>query len=139
MHPTKPIASLAAALALALCACWDAPSGPEERTVYVIQAGGGEQFRILLEDPALVAEAERHLRSGRVGVISGTLAAGDGGFNMPYRWHLVPASVHFPDVAIELCDGRPSFVENELDYWLGRVGAYCPWGARVLRRVSSSP
>jgi hypothetical protein len=72
------------------------------------------------------------MASGRVGVISGQLAAGDGGFNAPWSWHLVPSSVTAPDLAIELCDGRPSFVQNDLTYWMQSVKQFCPWGARVV-------
>jgi hypothetical protein len=31
----------------------------------------------------------------------------------------------------ELCDGRPSFVEADLAYWLGTVGRFCPWASYV--------
>ena len=68
------------------------------------------------------------------GVVSGTLRAGDGDFNAPWSWHWEPESVHTPDLAIEVCDGRPSMVEDDLAYWLGTVKQFCPWGARVVRR-----
>jgi hypothetical protein len=105
----------------------------EEKTaVFVIEVAGEEQFRLLLEDPEKIAEAKRFMESGRVGVIAGRLAAGDGGFNAPFSWHLVPASVEFPDVAIEVCDGRPSDVEADLDYWLNTVQQFCPWSAQII-------
>jgi hypothetical protein len=37
------------------------------------------------------------------------------------------------EVTIELCDGRPSDLDAELDYWAGTVKRYCPWGARPIR------
>ena len=36
---------------------------------------------------------------------------------------------------VELCDGRPSFVEDDLDYWLDTVKQYCPWGVEVAARL----
>ena len=60
------------------------------------------------------------------------LYAGDGGFNSPWSWHLDPATIEVPDLAIEVCDGRPSMVEADLPYWLSSVKAFCPWGARVV-------
>jgi hypothetical protein len=35
-------------------------------------------------------------------------------------------------MAIELCDGRPSFVEESLFYWLLTVGSYCPWSSQIV-------
>ncbi|MEM4471678.1 MAG: hypothetical protein QXN61_05775, partial [Zestosphaera sp.] len=36
------------------------------------------------------------------------------------------------DATIELCDGMPSFVESELEYWLNVVKRYCPWNTKVI-------
>lgn len=78
---------------------------------------------------------EARLESGREGVVLGRLAAGDGGFNAPRSWHMVPGTVETPDAAIEVCDGIPSMAEADLDYWLDTVGRFCPWGARVVERL----
>lgn len=75
------------------------------------------------------------MEAGTEGVISGELLPGDGGFNEPWSWHLDPATVHAPDFAIEVCDGRPSMVEGDLGYWLGTLGQFCPWGAKVVART----
>ncbi len=64
----------------------------------------------------------------------GTLARGDGGFNMPWSWHLLPKTVEVADFTIELCDGRPSMVEADLDYWVDTVKQFCPWGGRLVER-----
>lgn len=112
-----------------------AAPAPDAPATFEVQVSG-ESFSIHLIEPAQISAATQALASGRVGVISGTLATGDGGFNEPYGWHMVPQSVHFPDLAIEVCDGRPnSDVEGNLAYWLDNIGQYCPWGARVIRRV----
>ncbi|MGH8906323.1 MAG: hypothetical protein ACRD0K_07375 [Egibacteraceae bacterium] len=104
----------------------------DQAVVFVVEVAGEERFRLLLEDPEKIAEAKRVMEAGRVGVVSGRLAAGDGGFNAPFHWHLAPSSVEFPDVAIELCDGRPSDVEADLDYWLNNVRRFCPWSAKIV-------
>ncbi len=124
--------NLVVALCLLLVAC-DTPTEPDGSAVFRVEVEG-ENFRILLRDLNQIAEAQQHLLSGRVGVLSGTLRAGDGSFNSPYSWHLDPATVHFPDAAIELCSGLPSFVEADLDYWLNTVRTYCPWGAKIVMR-----
>ena len=50
-------------------------------------------------------------------------------FNAGWSWHL--EDVEFVEVAIELCDGRPSDVEKESASYGG--GRYCPWGATIVR------
>jgi hypothetical protein len=41
-----------------------------------------------------------------------------------------PAETRLVEVVIEVCDGRPSYVQQHQDDY--RV--YCPWGARVIER-----
>jgi hypothetical protein len=36
------------------------------------------------------------------------------------------------EATIEVCDGLPSFVEEDLAEWLASVGQYCPWSARLV-------
>ena len=112
----------------------DAPVAPARR-IYVVEVTG-ERFRIALERPEQIARAETLLATGREGIVHGMLAHGDGGANHPYRWHLVPGTVTFPDVAMEVCSGRPrSDVEADPTYWVDQLGVYCPWGARIVRRA----
>ena len=92
-----------------------------------------EQFRVLLTEPQQIREARLLLNGAENKIVMGDLARGDGGFNQGYGWHLTPESVGFYDVTIELCDGRPSYVEEDLEYWLEAVKAYCPWSSRVVR------
>jgi hypothetical protein len=60
----------------------------------------------------------------------GPLVAGDGGFNAPWSWHIDPARTHLTEVAIEVCDGRPSYVEAHVEEYT-RTG-YCPWGGLIV-------
>jgi hypothetical protein len=36
------------------------------------------------------------------------------------------------EVAIEVCDGLPSYVEENVDEFVDRVGRYCPWAAQLV-------
>jgi hypothetical protein len=36
------------------------------------------------------------------------------------------------EVTIELCDGIPSHVEANLNYWVDTVGRFCPWNAGIV-------
>jgi hypothetical protein len=119
------------AVSLAACSTTLEPNDPIEAT-FVIEVSG-EEFRVQTSTAAQAAALRSRLQAGTRGVIMGTLVAGNGGFNSPWSWHLDAASVHAPDVAMELCDGRPSMVSADLTYWLGSVKVYCPWGAKVVR------
>lgn len=125
-------------LCIAACDSSDnTPNFPEGLVVFEVEVAEQETFRIALSSDAAITEAEQALNAGRVGVIIGDLAEGDGGFNTSYTWHLAPETVEFVDLAVEVCDGRPrSDVEKDLDYWINTVGTYCPWGAKVVRRLN---
>ncbi|MFW6151004.1 MAG: hypothetical protein ACOC6A_05660 [Chloroflexota bacterium] len=57
---------------------------------------------------------------------------GAGMHNAPWSWHLDPQQFGLAEMTIEVCDGTPQFVEEELDYWLDQVGQYCPWSAELV-------
>ena len=95
----------------------------------------GETFRMRVVDPAAIAEADA-LIGKPTKIIIGNLEAGNGnGDNIGWSWHLDPTSIHFGDMAVEVCDGLPSHIENDLDYWLVRVGYYCPWSGEIVKRL----
>jgi hypothetical protein len=112
----------------------------EDGAVFLVRACAsaenpdGEIFRALIRDPSVIATAQSLIGAGQQQIISSALIAGDGGFNAPWSWHLDPDTVGFSDLAIELCDGCPMFIEQDLDYWLNTVGHYCPWSTEVLQR-----
>jgi hypothetical protein len=57
---------------------------------------------------------------------------GQGDHNAPWNWHLDPELTQMAEITIELCDGAPSFVEANVDYFIDEVGQYCPWAAELL-------
>lgn len=88
----------------------------------------GERFVLRLTDPQTIERARANLRGQNQMFPSGPLRPGSGGFNAPWTWHLDPDQTRFVEAAIEICDGRPSYVEaHQPDY-----PTYCPWGARVV-------
>jgi hypothetical protein len=127
-------ALLALVVGLWLGACDESIFGPPEgAAVFEIEVSG-EVFQAAVVDSAQIRLLEDRVQGQQRGVISGELLPGDGGFNAGWGWHWDPESVHVSDLAIELCDGRPSMVQADLPYWLGTVQQYCPWGARVVAR-----
>jgi hypothetical protein len=120
------------ALALLITACGGdvAFLRPAPAQEFVIEVEG-ERFRLRTTNPATASALDARRHAGTLGVVAGRIVRGDGGFNAPWSWHLDPLSIEVPQVSIELCDGRPSMVQGDLDYWVDTVGRYCPWAARV--------
>ena len=115
-------------LALAAAGC-SSPTQPASSAEFVVDVAG-ERFILRLTDAETIAlaEANRLGRNSRFPL--GPLRAGNGGFNAPWTWHFDPSQTRLVELAIEVCDGRPSYVEeHKSDY-----PTYCPWGARVVGR-----
>jgi hypothetical protein len=124
-----------AALMIGAAACDGVLLYPEDMAVFEVEVAG-ERFRIGLTTGTQIERAEALLASGAENNVHGTLRRGSGRFNAPYSWHLDPATVTFPDLTMEVCDGRPqSDVQSDVDYWVDTVKYYCPWGARIVARV----
>lgn len=121
---------LSLALLLASCGGDVASMRPDPAQEFVIEVEG-ERFRLRTSNLATATALDARRRAGTLGVVAGRIVRGDGGFNAPWSWHLDPLSIEVPQVSIELCDGRPSMVQGDLDYWVDTVGMYCPWAARV--------
>lgn len=115
-------------MSLTAAAC-ESETDPSPFADFVVDVAG-ERFVVRTSDEETIqlADDNRLGRNNRFPI--GTLRPGDGGFNAPWTWHLEPDSVRFVEVAIEVCDGRPSYVEtHQAEY-----STYCPWGARVVER-----
>ena len=130
-------------LMLILSACSGSPSEPGgEFRLYefaIHDHTDEDNFVAKTSDAALIAQLEAQLKlsaSNRRLFPIGNIAAGNGGHNAPWRWHYVPNEWELTEVSIELCDGNPTLIEEDLDYWLTTVKTFCPWGGYVLREVA---
>jgi len=89
-------------------------------------------------DPDLIAKAQaelgRPLDQRRLS-INGKISRGDDGHHTGWRWHFVPDEWDLVEMSIELCDGTGAMVEKNLDYWIDKVGRFCPWGSRVVEAI----
>lgn len=65
--------------------------------------------------------------------VHGRILGGDGGHNTGWSWHFVPNEWDLAEISIEVYDGRPSYLEQNLEQWLRDVGRYCPWSSRIVR------
>ena len=126
----KPLASRAALLAVtalaataALAGC--APAGNPVATFQVVD----ETYKIELATPELVEHARALLAGDDVaGIPLGRVVRDDPGPNAPWSWHIDPATLEFADMTIEVCDGLPSYVEEEIV----TSPDYCPWSAELI-------
>lgn len=118
-------AVLSAALLSTQCGGTTAqPSGSALVTLQV----ANETFRLALTGADGVDAARRAQAGGAARIPNGRIVAGTG-VNTGWSWHL--EDVAFAEVAIELCDGRPSDVERQGPAFGG--GRYCPWLASVIQ------
>jgi hypothetical protein len=120
-------------MAALLVGC-DDTNEPGAEALFTVEVVG-QRFNVRAQGETAIAALNARFQSAQEGVIHGRLMRGNGGFNSPWGWHLDPASITTPDLAVELCDGTPSYVEEELDYYMASVKFYCPWGAKVVSRI----
>lgn len=99
---------------------------------------GPQQFVAVTFDPETVAELEADLallKDQRRLFPNGPIDRGNGAYNLDWGWHYVPSQWELAEMTIELCDGTPQYVHDHLDYYLDKVGHYCPWGAYVVEKL----
>jgi hypothetical protein len=100
---------------------------------FTIKVGGEEQFTVYATNPKAIQLLIDNYNNKNNNIVTGMLVIGDGGFNSPWSWHLDPDTVDMAEITMELCDGRPSDIENNLAYWILQVKRYCPWSTRVIK------
>lgn len=100
-----------------------------QHPIATFQVAGGETYRIELVTPELVKHAEGLLAGEQIAAIPlGTVVRDSPGVNKPWSWHIDPTTLEFADVTIEVCDGLPSYVEDQTV----TSDQYCPWSAKVI-------
>jgi hypothetical protein len=120
---------IVAASAVAANAC-SSPTTPTPAVAEFIVDVDGERFTVRASDAETIRLADENRLGRNQRFPIGALRPGNGGFNAPWTWHLEPSSVRFVEAAIEVCDGRPSYVEaHQSDF-----ATYCPWGAKVVAK-----
>lgn len=132
------------ALVATLPACSDNPAEPEDdgRVFEFAIRGRTDDFNFAAKtsDPDVIADVEAQLNmpaEQRSRFINGPIEAGDGDHNFDWEWHFVPDQWELTDFSIELCDGNPKLVEDDLNYWLNTVERFCPWGSYVVREITT--
>jgi len=88
-----------------------------------------EYFCVYITDPTTIQLAYENYQGKNMKHIGGSTSVGDGGFNKPWSWHLIPDTVRLVEASIEVCDAKPSYVETHLSDF----GTYCPWTSRIFK------
>lgn len=144
------LAACAALLAVTLC-CTAGAATPAWFVVAERHPERGQSFLLPLSDPAHIAAARvlvTHGTDAGVGSIATVrIGAGGDGFNRDvlregaplWSWH-VAAFEGFFDVAIELCDGWPGLIEEDVAAFIANTqGRACFWGYTVVAELDSAP
>jgi hypothetical protein len=130
MPMRRAVVLVAAAAAAALAGTSAAAPAPKKRALVTWKVGA-ESFRTYLNEPVDIARVRTAIREGApAGIPVGRIYRGSRE-NRGHRWHL--RNVRLADVTIELCDGLPSYLDADLEYWIGTVKRYCPWSAVPVR------
>jgi len=91
-----------------------------------------EQYSIFITNNKTIEEVFAVQRGESQATIpNGLIVEGAVFYNQPWSWHIDSEDIHMAEATIELYDGLPSFVENELEYWLESVHRYAPWSATI--------
>jgi hypothetical protein len=90
----------------------------------------GEKYSIFITNPKTIDMVLALQRGQSMATIpSGRILRGAVDYNRPWSWHIDSEDIEMAEVTMELCDGTPSQVEANLDYWVETVQRFCPWGA----------
>ncbi len=123
------------------CGGNDAPTAPPERSFLFAMHGIPDaegQFVAVTSNPLILAAVDAQLAlpaDRRMLHINGPVASGNGGHNLGWSWHFEPGRWELVEISIELCDGRPQNVENDVAKWIADVGTFCPWASYVVREL----
>jgi len=145
---------LASVVALALSIVLPARAADPPPVWFVVaerNVGHNDSFLLPLTDPADIAQARARIAQGDASGVGSIavldIASGSDGLNRDVRadgaplwsWHVV--RFHgFADNAIELCDGWPGFIEQNVAAFIANTGGtVCFWGYSVVAELSQAP
>ena len=99
---------------------------------------GAEDFLARTSDPVVIDSCRSQLArpvEDRLDHIHGPIARARPGENLSWSWRFVPDEWDLAAFSIELCDGNPSAVEANIDYWVDTVRVFCPWNSYVAEEL----
>ncbi|NMC61970.1 MAG: calmodulin [SAR324 cluster bacterium] len=93
---------------------------------------------IKLRDHNKIEEARALLRSKSSAGVMGEILKSRASYNPRWSYHLKPSSIKFFELAIEVCDASPKYIEKHLnkvgsDFLPGKI--WCPWSSYVRKEI----
>lgn len=101
-----------------------------------------ENFLARTDNPQVIAEARAQLalpEEHRGKHVTGLIQRIPRGQNLGWGWQHIDSEWNFAEINVEVCDARPSYVEDHLDEWLRTPGRFCPWRCRIKSEESAQP
>jgi hypothetical protein len=93
---------------------------------------GAESYSVFVTNEETIEDVFAVRRGESEATIpSGRLVRGLVDYNEPWTWHIDSEDIVMAELTIELCDGLPSHVEDDVDYWVNTVERFCPWSAKI--------
>lgn len=95
----------------------------------------GERFNVWLTNDETIENVYALQRGeSNANIPNGPIqhGAGRADHNAPHDWHLDPEATEMAEVTFELCDGAPSYVDDNTEEFVENVGRYCPWSAELV-------
>jgi hypothetical protein len=152
--PARRQLALVIGLGLALGLC-TAPVAHAVPILFIVAEAGGMAFHhdsyvLPLEDPEDIAHARALIAEGLAAgstIAVARIAKGADGINRdylapgapPWSWH-VTEFLGFADITIEILDGWPGFVEQDVDWWIENSGGIIGfWGYTVVAELGPIP
>lgn len=149
MNNIKNLLFVGFLLLIALAACKkEEPESPicdlvpkaNERVFEFLHTTTGDTFLAWTSDANTIQQVEAQLalpQNQRGQHINGVILKlpENCDINQKWNWYFEPTSWTLSDLSIELCDGNPQYVEENLGEYVDNVGRYCPWGSIVLRTI----
>ncbi len=122
----------------------------EESTLFVVARPNliplppSDSYVLPLADPTAIAKARALVASGGFMIVTAKIAAGADGINRdvqaqgmpPWSWHVVEF-LGFSDTTIEVCDGSPTLLEQDVAGWIQATGGMvCFWAYTVVAEIA---
>jgi hypothetical protein len=115
------------------------PCASRQGGAEIVVEVNGEAFRLWSESPSFIEHAAKLKASGKAGTAMFRVVLAGTDCDPQWSWHVDAKEMAWPDVTMELCDGRPSDIERDVPRWIEDVKSYCPWSARVRDVEDRSP
>lgn len=145
VEPTAVASRLltAAPVGLAVAASNSAPKALAPASAVVFRFGmrglPSQDFIASTTDPFVIDSVRQELQlpeQNRRLHVNGLIAEASKKANLRWSWQFVESKWKLAEVSIEVCDGRPSYVEDDLQGWIQELGQFCPVASYVKSEVT---